>query len=81
MIIKHDLKNREISFCFHRDQNFISKVVELITHILLHQNLSTSIFHSISVGLELLVLNFSLSAQERTLIINSASNRSETKYY
>lgn len=58
-----------------KDQGFTLNILELITRIMVHPTVSTALFHSICLGLELLVLNFSLSAQEKTAVINSASSR------
>lgn len=42
---------------------------------MLYPDISSVLFHSITLGLEMLVLNFSLSAKEKASVISSASNR------
>ena len=58
-----------------RDANFCSHLLELVVPILVNQQTSTNLFHSLTTGLELLVVNFSLTVQERTKIATTAASR------
>ena len=58
-----------------RDANFCSHLLELVVPILVNQQTSTNLFHSLTTGLELLVVNFSLTAQERAKIATTAASR------
>lgn len=58
-----------------RDTNFCSHLLELVVPILVNQQTSTNLFHSLTTGLELLVVNFSLTEQERTKIATTAASR------
>lgn len=58
-----------------RDANFSSHLLELVIPILINQQTSTNLFHCLTTGLELLVVNFSLTAQERAKIATTAASR------
>ena len=58
-----------------RDSNFCSHLLEIVVSILVNQQTSTNLFHALATGLELLVVNFSLTSAERTTIATTAASR------
>ncbi len=59
----------------HRDPEFSGRLLEAIIPILLHPHTSTHIFHSLTLGLEYLVVNFSVTVQERVSLARTAASR------
>ena len=57
-----------------RDPGFISKVLESAISLLSHSLISTHLFSSLTTGLELMVLHFSLSYAERSHLTTVAAN-------
>ena len=58
-----------------RDVNFCGHLLEVVLPILTNQQTSTNLFHSFTTGLELLIVNFSLTTKERTRIATTAASR------
>ena len=58
-----------------RDTNFCGHLLELALPILSDQQTSTNLFHSVASGLELLVVNFSLTLKERATVATTAASR------
>jgi len=46
-----------------------------VVPLLFHPHTSTALFHSITLGLELMVVNFALTTEERTSLARTAASR------
>ena len=60
---------------YFRDLNFTSHLLDCVVPLLFHPHTSTALFHSITTGLELMVITFALMAKDRTSIARTAANR------
>ena len=54
---------------------FVSRSLTSVFLLMNHPNTSASLFHCFSLGLEFLVLNFSLSTQDKAPVLRFATNR------
>ena len=58
-----------------RDLNFTSHLLDCVMPLLFHPHTSTALFHSITTGLELMVITFALMVKDRTSIASTAASR------
>ena len=58
-----------------RDLNFTSHLLDCVMPLLFHPHTSTALFHSITSGLELMVITFALMVKDRTSIASTAASR------
>lgn len=64
-----------IVFLWYRETDFPGQLLERVIPLLLHPHTSSLLFHSLSLGLELLVLNFTISTDQRSKVIRIAASR------
>lgn len=57
-----------------REQKFVGRVLDSIIHMMNDSYVSASLFHCFCFGLEFIILNFSVSVQEKASILRLASN-------
>ena len=63
------------TYALARDLNFTSHLLDCVVPLLFHPHTSTALFHSITLGLELMVVNFALTTEERTSLARTAASR------
>ena len=61
--------------CACRSTDFAGQLLEKAIPPLLHPHTSTALFHSLCLGLELLVVNFALSNEQRSKVTHVTANR------
>ncbi len=52
---------------------FVKNVLDLVILLMNDSNISAALFHSLCYGLELMILNFSLSFHEKSSVIRFSS--------
>ena len=53
---------------------FVGRVLDSVIRLMNDSHISSSLFHCFCFGLEFIILNFSVSAQEKASILRFASN-------